>query len=53
MKNNYLCMFQVFLVITFFLILYVYVNIDINIITIGSFIGFILFNTVLILKHKK
>ena len=30
MKNNYLCMFQVFLVITFFLILYVYVNIDIK-----------------------
>ena len=28
-------------------------NVDINIITIGSFIGFILFNTVLILKHKK
>ncbi len=30
MKNNYLLIFQIFLVITFFLVLYVYVNIDIK-----------------------
>jgi hypothetical protein len=32
---------------------YFHPEVDINLITIGSFIGFILFNIVLILKHKK